>query len=515
MYIGLIGVAFNLIVNDSSNPLEMIGNALGPEYNQLANGILAILCVKFIKDAEEIVRKIFGFKDDNSTTSMAAGMALTMVAASKAQNLGKSARSLGTKASKFAGGFGKAVGSDAKRIGNYFKNKGGKIGKVANAVGNGASKAGNIAKATSTKIGNAKKSFGGSKFAKKISGAAGKVKGGIGRLTAPKSRLGKFIMKRNSPASAFGIALGAMAYGSGTTSALQAIGMGHAGKQGAQAFMDTSTKRMVGEDIDLQDKAEKEQKSAAENNNELIKDKEKATADLKSASNDLEAAYGMDTDESLDEKIESAKEEVAEAEEEREQLGEPPDPSDKKNTDEYNKKVKNADAKVAEKKNNLDTLKDKKEKISELKGKKEKAELNKKELDSILDSTSDFHENLLGLDEILIHLRAALTNMGQEDKMDTLVHKITIEVSLDPKGFDLGKVLDNTLDDKPDEIDDETSEEYDAKRRIVFARAAQLEINSLNSMRNQIKQMAYSVGIDDGTFEEKKIKEKQRRSENK
>lgn len=113
-------------------------------------------CVKFIKDAEEIVRKIFGFKDDNSTTSMAAGMALTMVAASKAQNLGKSARSLGTKASKFAGGFGKAVGSDAKRIGNYFKNKGGKIGKVANAVGNGASKAGNIAKATSTKIGNAK-----------------------------------------------------------------------------------------------------------------------------------------------------------------------------------------------------------------------------------------------------------------------------------------------------------------------------------------------------------------------
>ena len=54
--------------------------------------IIAILCVSFIKEGEKIVRKIFAFADDNQQTSLAAGMAVASIAASKAKNVGKTTR---------------------------------------------------------------------------------------------------------------------------------------------------------------------------------------------------------------------------------------------------------------------------------------------------------------------------------------------------------------------------------------------------------------------------------------
>lgn len=173
VYIALIGSAFALLTND--NGVGVAISSLGTEYNQLANGVLAILCVKFTKDAEEIVRKIFGFKDDNNLTSMAAGMAVTMVAAKKAQNLGKSARKLTTSAKNFKdSNLFKAISDDSKN--GRFKNladkidnskgmqlakntKAGKgIGKGVDIVGNGistvGSKVGTLANKAGTKIGN-------------------------------------------------------------------------------------------------------------------------------------------------------------------------------------------------------------------------------------------------------------------------------------------------------------------------------------------------------------------------
>ncbi len=56
---------------------------------ELGYAILAILCIKFIQDAEKLVRKIFHFEDDNSGTSVAAGMATSALLLSQSKNIGK------------------------------------------------------------------------------------------------------------------------------------------------------------------------------------------------------------------------------------------------------------------------------------------------------------------------------------------------------------------------------------------------------------------------------------------
>jgi hypothetical protein len=63
IYMVFINTAFELLIADG-NP--------GWEHN-VASAVVAILCVKFTKDAEKIVRKIFNFKDENNGTSLAAG----------------------------------------------------------------------------------------------------------------------------------------------------------------------------------------------------------------------------------------------------------------------------------------------------------------------------------------------------------------------------------------------------------------------------------------------------------
>lgn len=57
----------------------------------LAAAVIAILCVRFTKDAEQLVRKIFAFKDDGST-GLNAGLAVAAGGLMAAKNIGKSTR---------------------------------------------------------------------------------------------------------------------------------------------------------------------------------------------------------------------------------------------------------------------------------------------------------------------------------------------------------------------------------------------------------------------------------------
>ena len=94
-YIAFVRTAFSLITNVDVTPLQAFTDIAAlvsdPEYNELVNGVLAILCLKFINDGEKIVRKIFGFQDDNSGTSLAAGMAVGLLAVKNMKKAGQAA----------------------------------------------------------------------------------------------------------------------------------------------------------------------------------------------------------------------------------------------------------------------------------------------------------------------------------------------------------------------------------------------------------------------------------------
>ena len=81
IYMVFVGAASQILENSEETGLEAI-----------AAGIIAILCINFIREGEKIVRKIFAFADDNEHTSLAAGMAVAAVAASKGKSIGKTTR---------------------------------------------------------------------------------------------------------------------------------------------------------------------------------------------------------------------------------------------------------------------------------------------------------------------------------------------------------------------------------------------------------------------------------------
>ena len=111
MYMAFVRTALTLLVDTSAVTVLGIPLLESPEYNQLANGVLAILCLKFINDGEKVVRKIFGFQDDNSATSFGAGLAVGMLAINNAKKIGTSTR-------KGLNTISKATG----KYGNRFKN---------------------------------------------------------------------------------------------------------------------------------------------------------------------------------------------------------------------------------------------------------------------------------------------------------------------------------------------------------------------------------------------------------
>jgi len=79
MYAALVSTAMNMLSKAKDGDV-------------MPKAILAIMCVMFMKTAEKIIRKIFAFKDDDSKTSMAAGLAATHIAFSQSKNIGAGAR---------------------------------------------------------------------------------------------------------------------------------------------------------------------------------------------------------------------------------------------------------------------------------------------------------------------------------------------------------------------------------------------------------------------------------------
>lgn len=298
MYMAFVRPAITLLIGNNTSPLSLFLGAgsslLTPEYNQLVNGVLAILCLKFINDGEKIVRKIFGFQDDNSSTSMAAGMAVGMMAVKNAQKMGQSAR----KGVNFA----KNTGS---RLSTALKTDAinGKFGIAISEKFNPTTKA-NIAKKELKDKKKEERKEKKEKRQKKISGFKSKLP--HNRLKSIASRggvkgylAGKYL-HHNSLSSTLGMMGAAMAYSTGSTDALTAIGTGSAISKGSQEFFSSSKNTMVG-------------LSADEHNKQEQKDYEKLNREISEITEDVEedskALNQADEYESLIEKANDSDEE--------------------------------------------------------------------------------------------------------------------------------------------------------------------------------------------------------------
>ena len=308
-----------------------------------------------------------------------------------------------------------------------------------------------------------------------------------------------------------------MEYGSGTTSALQAIGMENAGKQGAQSFMDTSSSHIANE---IDTRAEKSTSRAKE----MSEDYKQATADLESADKDLKAAYGeYKDDKTLEQEIAGKQQELQVARESRTNIEKPLKGANKGTYNGYYKKAKKADKDILDKSRELKKLQERKASVEKLKKKRDEIEERKNTLEAIVNPSaeailqemdytgSNYGEGSKELERILTDIRAVLINMGQEDKAETLIKRITVEISLDPKGFDLSSVLDGTIDPIPEDTSSEYYENYESNRQLLETRAMALEMHSYKAQIYQLYNTGKTVGIEQKTIVDKINKRVERR----
>ena len=111
IYMSYISLCFGFLTAGSS--FAGWGGLISADYNKLVNGVLAILCLLFIKQGEKLVRKIFGFKDDDEKTSFVAGLAKTTMVMKAIPQAGSAARSFAGKAGETFQNF-KKIGAEAK-----------------------------------------------------------------------------------------------------------------------------------------------------------------------------------------------------------------------------------------------------------------------------------------------------------------------------------------------------------------------------------------------------------------
>ena len=76
--------------------LELLKNHKGTIEDRLVTALIAVVLVNFLKKGEKIVRKIFGFKDDNEKMSMAKAVIQTKIALNAVKGAGNKASKLGT-----------------------------------------------------------------------------------------------------------------------------------------------------------------------------------------------------------------------------------------------------------------------------------------------------------------------------------------------------------------------------------------------------------------------------------
>lgn len=82
--------------------------------------ILAICCINFIKTGEELVKKIFGFGQASSLTTMAAGAAMTMAAINKGSSAGQAIGSGAAKAKNFLSNNKDKISNATKKLTRKF-----------------------------------------------------------------------------------------------------------------------------------------------------------------------------------------------------------------------------------------------------------------------------------------------------------------------------------------------------------------------------------------------------------
>lgn len=280
MYLAFVNTAMKLLGGDpglsTTKTVAENWEALG-NMNQLANGFLAILCLKFINDGEKAIRKIFNFQDDGNMTSLAAGAAIGMAAIANAKKIGAStakginmAKNIPTKfknaaiADKASGALGKAKGlanqaldplknskvgqmasAFGKKAGNIANSVGQKAGNIANAIGSKASKLGDaIVKSPAGKIGKGAIEKG--RFiGRKVNGYRAKAKEFTNNhpklmknLKGAKT-LGVNAVKRSMPL-ALGMMGAAMSYATGSSGVMEAVGVGSALNKGSEEFFESS-----------------------------------------------------------------------------------------------------------------------------------------------------------------------------------------------------------------------------------------------------------------------------------
>lgn len=98
--------------------------------------ILAICCINFIKTGEELVKKIFGFGQASSLSTMAAGAMMTMAAINKANEYGQKAGGLAAKGKNFISNnsdkIAKATGNLSKKFDKFQRDENGQIKRDEN-----------------------------------------------------------------------------------------------------------------------------------------------------------------------------------------------------------------------------------------------------------------------------------------------------------------------------------------------------------------------------------------------
>ena len=297
IYIAFINTAFKLV---KETTLIDIGSLRG--MNQLATGVLVIMCLKFIDDAEKVVRKIFGFSDGNGKTAMAVGAVMAGTAVKNARKLGSVSRNGINSFSKYGKDLKTAISTDASKFMNYGPGK--KIGeklssKLPKSSGEGilekfkgdASSIANSAKQSSA-FKTLNKGINGAKSLKGKFSSHEKVQKIKSFWENNKKNIKNGI--RADTAKALGFMAMAMSYSTGQTDLLSANAYRTAVQDGASEFFNTSKNSIaesVSEDNRQIDKAEYEEiesglneakeklKSAGLNENATAEDVDNLSAD--------------------------------------------------------------------------------------------------------------------------------------------------------------------------------------------------------------------------------------------
>ena len=240
MYMAFVRTALTLLVDTSAVTVLGIPLLESPEYNQLANGVLAILCLKFINDGEKVVRKIFGFQDDNSATSFGAGLAVGMLAINNAKKIGTSTRKGLNTISKATGKYGNRFKNGLNTMTPNFQ-LGSKIESLSKNVKNAPTNAQNAIK------GKFKNSKAGQKLSKLKNNNENNQKDSDKKSGNTKRKITGFIKRRNSLSSTLGMMAAAAAYSTGSTNLLTAVGIGSGVSKGAKGFLGSSSETLAKE----------------------------------------------------------------------------------------------------------------------------------------------------------------------------------------------------------------------------------------------------------------------------